>query len=72
MFINIYSPSYSGTFFASQKQRIVIRFSPKLKDEPIRIEAVRMLQRAAEIRAGEEYKALLQKEKENQELAAVS
>ncbi len=49
-----------------------MRFSPTLAESDIKTEAVRMVTRAMEARAQEEYKQALQKEKETLEQAQVS
>ena len=55
-----------------QKCRIQVRFKPKLKDEDIRKEAVRMLTKTLEARAQQEYREALQREKEQAEAPPVS
>ena len=49
-----------------------MRFTPRLSEAAVRKEAVRMMTKMAEVRAAEEHKAQLKKEKELAEQASVS
>ena len=59
-------------FFLVQKSRIHLRFTPRLSEEEVRQEAVRLATKMEAARAEKEYEEALKQEKEQAEQAQVS
>ena len=58
--------------YSGKKERLQLRFTPRLSDDEIRKEAVRMITKQMEFEAAEEYKRQMLYEAQQKEEAAVS